>query len=95
MNSVPRKGHRYVRVFCGLVGKRVLFAVEGKDKSVWEKFVAALGEPHGHYRAITEISMDMSPRYIAGADQNIGSQARGVFDKSHIIAPVSKAVDDT
>jgi transposase len=63
-----RKGHRYGRVFCDLVGKRVLFAVEGKDKSVWEKFVAALGEPHGHYRAITEISMDMSPGSIAGAD---------------------------
>jgi transposase len=90
-----RKGHRYVSVFCDLVGKRVLFAVEGKDKSVWEKFVKALGEHNGHNRAITEISMDMSPAYIAGANENIGSQARVVFDKFHVVAHVSKAVDDT
>ena len=90
-----RKGHRYVSVFCDLVGKRVLFAVEGKDKSVWEKFVTALGEHNGHYRAITEISMDMSPACIAGADENIGSQARVGFDKFHVVAHVSTAVDDT
>ena len=90
-----RKGHRYVRVFCGLVGKRVLFAVEGKDKSVWEKFVAALGEPHGHYRAITGISMDMSPGYISRERIKTSARRRGGGDKFHIIAPVSKAVDDT
>ncbi len=73
----------------------MLFAVEGKDKSVWEKFVVALGEHNGYHRAITEISMDMSPAHIAGADQNIGSQARVGFDKFHVIAPASKAVDDT
>lgn len=27
-----RQGHHYVSVFCDLVGKRVLFAVPGKDK---------------------------------------------------------------
>ena len=90
-----RKGHRYVSVFCDLAKKRVLFAVEGKDKSVWEKFVRALGEHNGHHRAITELSMDMSPAYIAGADENIGSQATVVFGKFHVIAHVSKAVDDT
>lgn len=90
-----RKGHRYVSVFCDLAGRRVLFAVEGKDKTVWEKFVTALGEHNGHSRAITEISMDMSPAYIAGADENIGAQAAVVFDKFHVIAHVNKAVDDT
>ena len=39
--------------------------------------------------------MDMSPAYLAGADQKIGSQARVEFDKCPVIAPVSKAVDDT
>ena len=32
-----RKGHRYVSVFCDLIGKRVLFASPGKDKCTWEK----------------------------------------------------------
>jgi len=88
-----RKGHNYVSVFCDLIGKRVLFAVEGRDKSVWEAFAKALEEHNGHPRAIREISMDMSPAYIAGADENIGSQAQIVFDKYHVIAHANQAVD--
>jgi transposase len=89
-----RKGHRYVSVFCDLVGKRVLFACEGKDSSTWEKFVQALGEHNGHHRAITHVSIDMSPAYIKGVRENIGSQALIVFDKFHVIAKVNEAVDE-
>ncbi len=53
-------------VFCDLIGKRVLFATEGKDKGVWESFVSELDRHDGHPRAITEVSIDMSPAYIAG-----------------------------
>ncbi len=67
-----RKGHRYVSVFCDMVGKRVLFAVPGKDKKVWESFAAALADHNGHHRAIEEVSMDMSPAYIAGVKENMG-----------------------
>ena len=48
---------------------------------------------NGHRRAIKEISMDMSPAYIAGAKANIGSHAEIVFDKYHVIAHVNQAVD--
>ena len=61
-----RKGHNYVSVFCDLIGKRVLFATEGKDKRAWESFVSELDRHNGHPRAITEVSIDMSPAYIAG-----------------------------
>jgi transposase len=88
-----RKGHRYVSVFCDLIGKRVLCAVPGKDKSTWEEFARALEEHHGHPRAITEVSIDMSPAYIAGVKENIGSQAAIVFDKFHVLAHVIDAVD--
>jgi transposase len=89
-----RKGHRYVSVFCDLIGKRVLFACEGKDASTWEKFVEELGEHEGHHRAIKHVSIDMSPAYIKGVRENIGSQAVVVFDKFHVIAKVNAAVDD-
>jgi transposase len=88
-----RKGHRYVSVFCDLIGKRVLFAIPGKDKKVWESFAQALSDHNGHHRAIEEVSMDMSPAYIAGVKENIGDQARVVFDKYHVIAHVNEAVD--
>jgi transposase len=89
-----RKGHRYISVFCDLVGKRVLFACEGKDNTTWQKFVQALGEHNGHPRAITHVSIDMSPAYIKGVMENIGAQALVVFDKFHVIAKVNEAVDE-
>jgi transposase len=88
-----RKGHRYVSVFCDLIGKRVLFATAGRDKTTWERFVAALAAHNGHSRAITEVSMDMSPAYIAGVEENCGSQAVIVFDKYHVIAHANAGVD--
>lgn len=90
-----RKGHRYVSVFCDMLGKRVLFAAPGKDKSTWEAFVKVLGEHNGHPRAITEVSIDMSPAYIAGVHENLGDQAVIVFDKFHVIAHANQAVDET
>ena len=90
-----RKGHRYVSVFCDLIGKRVLFATPGKDKATWAAFVEALGAHNGHPRAITEVSIDMSPAYIAGIMENIGQQAVVVFDKFHVIMHANQAVDET
>lgn len=89
-----RKGHRYVSVFCDLIGKRVLLAVPGKDKSVWEEFTRALEEHNGHPRAISEVSIDMSPAYIAGVKENCGERTRIVFDKFHVLAHVNEAVDE-
>lgn len=90
-----RKGHRYISVFCDLIGRRVLFACEGKDKTRWEKFARELEAHDGHHRAIRQVSIDMSPAYIAGVDNYIGSQALIVFDKFHVIAKVNEAVDST
>lgn len=90
-----RKGHRYVSVFCDMIGKRVLFACAGKDKSTWERFVESLHAHNGNHRAVTQVSMDMSPAYISGARENLGDQAVLVFDKFHVIAKVNEAVEDT
>ena len=74
-----RKGHNYVSVFCDLIGKRVLFATEGKDNRVWESFVSELDRPNGHPRAITEVSIDMSPAYIAGVKKKPRGPSGGRF----------------
>ena len=90
-----RKGHRYISVFCDLIGKKVLFATPGKDKSVWQAFVSQMDAHNGHPRAITEVSIDMSPAYISGVKENLGHQAVVVFDKFHVIAHVNEAADET
>lgn len=43
-----KKGYNYLTVFADLRAKRVLLAVEGKDATVWERFVEELGHAlHG------------------------------------------------
>ena len=87
-----RKGHQYVSVFADLVGRRVLFATEGKDKGTWVSFVEALEKHNGHRHAITQASMDMSQAYQSGVAENCRN-ARVVFDKFHLLANASQAVD--
>lgn len=58
-----RQGQEYLSVFADLVQKRVLFATEGKDHTVWQEFVQALEAHNGHPHALTQASMDMSAAY--------------------------------
>ncbi len=88
-----RKGHEYVSVFADLVRKRVLFATEGKDHSVWAAFVTALEAHNGHRHALTQVSMDMSPAYQKGVRETCRN-AEVVFDKFHVIAHANQAVDE-
>lgn len=87
-----RKGREFASIFVDLVAKRVLFATEGKDKGTWTAFVEALEKHNGHRHAITQVSMDMSAAYEGGVRENC-RHAQVVFDKFHVIANVSRAVD--
>jgi transposase len=87
-----RKGHRYVTVFCDMVGHKVIFACDGKDASTWDRFVVELERHNGHRADITEASMDMSPAYVKGVECNC-KNAKIVFDKFHVVAHVNDAVD--
>lgn len=87
-----RKGRQYLTIFADLEKRRVLLGVEGKDAGAWEKFAADLARHHGNAHTITEVSMDMSAAYQKGVAQHCPN-ARVVFDKYHVIANVSQAVD--
>jgi transposase len=87
-----RKGHDYLSVFADLVGKRVLFAVEGNDQATWAHFVQALEKHNGHRHAITQASMDMSHAYQNGVAEH-GRNAQVVFDKFHGLKNANEAVD--
>lgn len=87
-----RKGHKYISVFADLIGRRVLFATEGKDKETWARFVEAFEKYNGHRHSITQASMDMSQAYQSGVTEHCRN-AQIVFDKFHLIAHANKAVD--
>lgn len=87
-----RKGHNYVTVFADLLGKRVLFGVEGKDATVWEAFAQELTTHNGHPKAITQVAIDMSPAYQKGVRENFGN-AELVFDKFHVVQATNEGVE--
>lgn len=88
-----RKGREYVSVFADLVRKRVLFATEGRDHQVWERFVTEFEKHNGHRHALTQVSMDMSQAYQKGVRESCHN-AQTVFDKFHVIAHANEAVDE-
>jgi len=87
-----KKGHNYVTVFADLLNKRVLFATEGKDASVWGAFAQELQAHNGHPKAVTQVAIDMSPAYVKGVRANFGN-AELVFDKFHVIQEANEGVE--
>jgi transposase len=86
------RGQRYISVFADLADRRVLYATEGRDHTVWDRFAEDLRAHYGDPAQVDQISMDMSPAYIRGA-QDTCADAEIVFDKYHVIAHANEAVN--
>jgi transposase len=87
-----RKGHNYVTVFADNEQGGVLFATEGKDASTIAAFTEELSKHQATPEQITEISMDMSPAFISGAETML-KNANVTFDKFHVIKQLNEALD--
>lgn len=90
--TASRRGHHYVSLFHDLKKRRLLFACEGRDKSVVETFVKDLAAHGGQAENIEAVCIDMSKSYIAGVNEFL-PEADITFDPYHVIALVNKAVD--
>jgi len=88
-----KKGHNDLTGLVDWEAKRVLRAVEGKDAGTWKRFAEQWGQHHGHPKAITPVAIDMSPAYLKGVKENFGN-AVIVYDKFHVVSPVSQAVEE-
>ncbi|MCX5810856.1 MAG: ISL3 family transposase [Proteobacteria bacterium] len=85
-------GHDYVSLFVDLEKKRTIFVAEGKGSETMTAFVQDFKEHHGNPDSITDVSIDMSPAFIKGAEDNLPNAAV-TFDKYHIMKIINKAVD--
>ena len=88
-----KKGHNYISVFVDMDARDVVFATIGKDASTIVKFAKNLLEHNGHADKIEEVSMDMSPAFIAGATNNLPN-ASITFDKFHVVKQLNEALDE-
>ena len=88
-----KKGHNYVSVFVDMIKKEILFVTKGKDAETIEKFVEELPKHNRNAAKITEISMDMSPAFIGGANKCF-KNASITFDKFHVVKQLNEALDE-
>lgn len=88
------KGHDYVTLFADADERKALFVTEGRGADTVEAFVEDLVVHGGLPAAIESVSIDMSPAFIKGVTQHL-PRARITFDKFHVVAHASAAVDKT
>jgi transposase len=88
------KGHNYITLFADADERKVLFVAEGRGADTVEDFAKDLAAHGGNPKAIESASIDMSPAFIKGVTDNLPN-ARITFDKFHVIAHASTALDKT
>jgi len=86
------KGHDYVSLFVDLDEKKTIFVAEGKGSETVVAFTADLQAHGGKPENITDVSIDMSPAFIKGVEENLPN-AEITFDKFHVMKIINKAVD--
>ena len=91
--TAARRGHDYVSLFVDLEERKVLFVTPGKDSATVAAFAQDLQAHHGDPKAITEVSIDMSPAFVKGVTEQLPNAAV-TFDKFHVVGLVSAAVDE-
>jgi len=88
------RGHDYITLVADADERRVLFVTEGRDADTIKAFAADFTAHGGDPKAVASISIDMSPAFIKGVTKHLPN-ARITFDKFHVIAHASTAVDKT
>ena len=87
-----QRGHAYLTLVADAAHRKVLFVTEGRDATTVESFAQHLAIHGGEAKQVTSASIDMSPAFIKGVTEAL-PQARITFDKFHVIAHASTAVD--
>jgi transposase len=92
--TAARRGHDYITVFVDLDARRVLFACEGRSGvalALLRQFLESKGvEPD----SVKEFACDMSPAFLSGIEAAFPN-AKVTLDKFHLVAMLTKAVDET
>ena len=89
-----RRGHKYLTLVADADERKVVFVTEGKDANTVARFARHLAEHKATADQIAATSIDMSPAFIKGVAEHL-PKARITFDKFHVIAHASTAIDQT
>ena len=87
-----KKGHSYVTIGVDLDASRVIHATEGKGKQCIESIAKHLINKGAAAHQIKELSMDLSPAFIAGAAVSF-PEAQITFDRFHVVKLLNEAMN--
>lgn len=87
-----KKGHKYVTLGVDLEESRVIFVTEGKGKATLHNLQGHLENKGVEKEQIEQISMDLSPSFIAGAAEAFPS-AEITFDRFHVVKLLNEAMN--
>ncbi len=88
------RGHDYVTLAADAERRAVLFVTEGREAAAIERLADDLRRHGADPDDIASVSIDMSPTFIKGCGEYLPN-ARLTFDKFHVIAHASAALDKT
>lgn len=86
------RGHDYVTLAADAERRAVIFVTEGRGAETIAALAADLQAHGADPRAIESVSIDMSPAFIKGVTAHLPN-ARITFDKFHVVAHASTALD--
>lgn len=90
--TASRKGHHYVTLGVDMTTSRVIHACAGKGKSTLKNIQQHLESKGVPKEQITQLSMDLSPAFIAGAAESFPAAAI-TFDRFHVVKLLNEAMD--
>lgn len=86
--------HDYVTIAADAERRAVIFVTETREAQAVARLAEDLATHGGDPEAIRAVSIDMSPAYLKGVETHL-SKAAVMFDKFHVIAHASHALDLT
>ena len=84
-----RKGHNYMTIFIDLQTGRIINAVEGRSANDIQSFLKTIAQKSKKLKAV---AMDMSRSYSSAVTEHL-PHVDIVFDRYHIMALMSKAIE--
>jgi len=89
-----QRGHHYLTLVADADARKVVFVTESREAATVERFADHLRQHQAVPGQIGSVSIDMSPAFIKGISKHL-PDARITFDKFHVVAHASAAVDKT
>jgi len=89
-----RRGHDYLTLAADAQQRKVVFVTEGRGSECIRALAEQLPANGASAEQISAVSIDMSPAFIKGVTEHLPN-ARITFDKYHVVAHASAALDQT